>query len=449
MSLTPHSLIFFPRTSDVSKQGQEFLYLATEELSVVKVGPVGAKILEACRTNQRVGDIVESCAKQLAIPYDSFAPSILKFLEKMISAGFLRTSPISQEPAQKYSSSGRFNLIILYLHLTNDCNQSCIYCYNADYRCSVKRSPPLTYYEYEFLLRQAASAGVKQIIFTGGEPLLSPLWQRLAEKVREYNMALVLLTNGALIDENNADLIASLFTKVVVSLDSPDEKIHDQLRGPNTFKKTVQGVRALADRNYGGLVIRPVITKLNLDSLRNFPFFGRDYLGCTKFEVTLYIPNSLQEMEQLDLLPNSGEYQNVMNVFNEAVKTVNGSVQLLYDDTPGVSIRCGAGGNILSIGDNGDVFLCQALHSDAVRLGNIREKDLLEIGNSSPMAVYFRSLNLFSVEKCRECNINIVCGGGCRAVAWNLWGQIEAHEPVLCDFNRNTTWQKLWDFAKK
>ena len=448
MPLKYNSSVFFPTRCEVSQRGQEFLYIAADELSVVKVGPAGAKVLEASRLNEKVEDIIKSRAKQLKKPFDVIAPSILKFLERMVSAGFLNIAPINQRLIQKYVEPVPFNLIMLYFHLTDDCNQSCIYCYNANHRRSAKEPTPLSYHEWELLLEQAANAGVRQIIFTGGEPLLSPFWQRLAEKVHEHEMALILLTNGTLIDKNNADFIARLFTQVIVSLDSPDERINNKLRGPNTFKKAIRGIHALVERNYGGLFIRPVVTKINLPSIRDFPFFGRDCLGCTQFLITLYIPNSMQEIEQLDLLPNFEEYQNVMKDFNDALKEVKGNSQISCD-LPEMTIRCGAGSSILSIGANGDVFPCQSLHNDAMRLGNIREKDLLEIGNSSPFAAYFRKLNVFSVETCRECNLNVVCGGGCRAVAWNLRGRLEAYTPILCDFNRDIVWQKLWAMAKR
>lgn len=70
--------------------------------------------------------------------------------------------------------------------------------------------------------------GVRQVVLTGGEPLLHNDLAPLCNFFREQNIHLTLLTTGLLLHKR-AEEVALLFDDVIVSLDGPQE-IHDGIR---------------------------------------------------------------------------------------------------------------------------------------------------------------------------------------------------------------------------
>jgi MoaA/NifB/PqqE/SkfB family radical SAM enzyme len=87
--------------------------------------------------------------------------------------------------------------------------------------------------------------GVRQVVLTGGEPLLHSDLATLCNFFREQNIRLTLLTTGLLLHKR-AEEVANLFDDIIVSLDGPQE-IHDAIRrvtgAYNLIQKGVAAVR--------------------------------------------------------------------------------------------------------------------------------------------------------------------------------------------------------------
>jgi len=139
------------------------------------------------------------------------------------------------------------------------CNIQCLHCFNNS-------GPRETSFDLmtEDAVRQAVSAaaarGVREIYFTGGEPLLHP---QLLEMVA-YALTVApttVLTNGMLISDRIADTLAALAAgaryslEVRVSLDGYTEEMNDAIRGPGVFRLALAGAVRLAQRN-----LLPLIT---------------------------------------------------------------------------------------------------------------------------------------------------------------------------------------------
>ncbi|HEX3966949.1 MAG TPA: SPASM domain-containing protein [Edaphobacter sp.] len=86
---------------------------------------------------------------------------------------------------------------------------------------------------------------VRQVVLTGGEPLLHNDLAPLCNFFREQNIQLTLLTTGLLLHKR-AEEVATLFDEIIISLDGPQE-IHDAIRrvngGYNLIHKGVAAVR--------------------------------------------------------------------------------------------------------------------------------------------------------------------------------------------------------------
>lgn len=106
------------------------------------------------------------------------------------------------------------------LHLTNDCNLSCKYCY------SVRNKERMSLAVAAKALKMAYSLSFKKImiVFFGGEPLLE--WGLLKQVVRisrvySKDTEYILSTNALLLDEEKLDFIQRTGIKLQLSIDGP------------------------------------------------------------------------------------------------------------------------------------------------------------------------------------------------------------------------------------
>ena len=79
----------------------------------------------------------------------------------------------------------------------------------------------------------------------GGELLLQPKLFQVLEAIKPERFYMYLTTNGFYLDESMAKRLAEYkVSRVSVSIDSMDEKIHDEIRGRKEFKKSNAAFRA-------------------------------------------------------------------------------------------------------------------------------------------------------------------------------------------------------------
>jgi molybdenum cofactor biosynthesis enzyme MoaA len=139
------------------------------------------------------------------------------------------------------------------------CNYQCFHCFIS---CHPKNHTleMLSYEEVVQYLEEAASLGVKEYYFTGGEPFLHPRMVDILELTLQYGPATV-LTNASVLKERWLERLAEAEARSIyslefrVSLDGFTEQENDAIRGPGTFRRTLEGVRRLV--TWGFL---PIIT---------------------------------------------------------------------------------------------------------------------------------------------------------------------------------------------
>ncbi|TYB30781.1 MAG: radical SAM protein [Candidatus Mcinerneyibacterium aminivorans] len=71
---------------------------------------------------------------------------------------------------KKYEVKRNVDIKQVYIHLTHRCNFNCSYCYNK--RLSKDSKGELNTAEWKQIIKKLVEKGIKNIIFTGGEPLL-------------------------------------------------------------------------------------------------------------------------------------------------------------------------------------------------------------------------------------------------------------------------------------
>ncbi|WBF09012.1 radical SAM protein [Methanothermobacter thermautotrophicus] len=117
--------------------------------------------------------------------------------------------------------------------------------------------------------RTGKKIGSKNIIFSGGEPLLHPKFYKSLEYGFNRGFEIPVTSNGTFIDEECVNKLKSVDAKVTISIDGSSPKINDSLRGAGTFKKAINAVESLVDSNiYTSM--RMTLLKSNLGDLRNY-----------------------------------------------------------------------------------------------------------------------------------------------------------------------------------
>jgi sulfatase maturation enzyme AslB (radical SAM superfamily) len=118
----------------------------------------------------------------------------------------------------------------------------------------------LTLEDVRARLAEAASLGVREYYFTGGEPFLNREMIPILELTLRQGPATV-LTNGVLVTPEVAARLRSLgdaseySLDLRISIDGWDAATNDPIRGDGTFDRIVAGIRNLADAG-----VNPVIT---------------------------------------------------------------------------------------------------------------------------------------------------------------------------------------------
>jgi Fe-coproporphyrin III synthase len=110
--------------------------------------------------------------------------------------------------------------------------------------------------------------GVKQVVLTGGEPLLHNDLTALCNFFSDLNIHLTLLTTGLLLLKRAED-VATLFDDVIISIDGPQE-IHDSIRRVNgAFDLIRKGVAAVRSHSpFLPITCRTTVQKANHRHLR-------------------------------------------------------------------------------------------------------------------------------------------------------------------------------------
>ena len=124
---------------------------------------------------------------------------------------------------------------------------------------------------------ELAELGCGKIHLSGGEPLLRGDLFELIEYMAAKGMRVNLTTNGTLLTREKAERLAASGAKSIsVSIDSPEARIHDRIRGKGAWKRMIKGLRNLRRairkaRAKTKIRLNTVISRINYEGLATLP----------------------------------------------------------------------------------------------------------------------------------------------------------------------------------
>lgn len=143
--------------------------------------------------------------------------------------------------------SGR-EIEYLRISITEQCNLRCRYCMPEGCAAGCLDTQ-LTVDEILKIGKAVSALGIKYIKVTGGEPLVCKECEALIQKLKAIPgiEKVTLTTNGVLLEERLAALIAAGVDGINISLDTMDRKNYQQLTGRDCFEAVMKGIRTAAE----------------------------------------------------------------------------------------------------------------------------------------------------------------------------------------------------------
>jgi len=138
------------------------------------------------------------------------------------------------------------------------CNLSCTHCFIS---CGPKNlsHPMMTLAQVRTYLEESGRLGVKDYYLTGGEVFLNPEIFEIYEAILEYGPCNN-LTNGTLITREKAGRLREIQSRAKhglhfrISMESHDEEANDKIRGKNSYRLALKGVRNLAEAGFSPIL---------------------------------------------------------------------------------------------------------------------------------------------------------------------------------------------------
>ena len=341
----------------------------------------------------------------------------------------------------------------LCLHIAHDCNLACKYCFAEEGEYHGRRA--LMSYEVgkkalDFLIKNSGNRRNLEVDFFGGEPLMN--WQvvkdlvaygREQEKIHNKHFPFTITTNGVLLNDEIQEFVNKEMDNVVLSLDGRKE-INDQMRpfrnGKGSYDLIVPKFQKLAEsRNQEKYYIRGTFTRNNLDFSNDIMHFADLGFKQMSIEPVVGDESDPYAIREEDLPKIREEYDKLAKMMIEREKEGKGfnffHFMIDLNGGPCVAKRlsgCGSGTEYLAVTPWGDLYPChQFVGQDDFLMGNVDD------GIVKPeIADDFRSCNVYSKDKCRNCFAKFYCSGGCMANSYNFHGTIHDTYEIGCEMQR-------------
>ncbi len=295
--------------------------------------------------------------------------------------------------------------------INKTCNSRCLYCdyWRSDHKTVGGGSELPTAKKME-IVRKLGAAGVWQLSFCKGEPLLSDDVGLLVREAKKEKMLVNVSTNGFLLEQWAERLVDAGLDYLTVSVNSHDPAMHDRWQGVSghfaNIQRGIEKVRRLRKGRSPWVTVRCLIHQGNAFSLRDFVDYWHPRSDDIVFKPMVDKPPVFFKVpEGLGLVPA------------DESRFTDGYLRLL-DDFPGIDhryhreipralfgrggagtgCRCFAGTFFANLDADGNLSPCIELNRP---WGNLLEGDFMDIWSSGP-AARFRSAFKTDV-KCPDC----------------------------------------------
>ena len=321
------------------------------------------------------------------------------------------------------------------------CNFACSYCYQDEYAPSKGQLTNEIIDSFFIYITKEFAGKRKYITVFGGEPLMNSPHQKetisyLIQKATEAGLEVCFVTNGYTLVEYIDILQQGLIREIQITMDGT-ASIHNARRflkgGGGTFDKIVEGVDACLGNNLT-VNLRMVIDRENIENLSDLAQFaidknwtssayfktqlGRNYElhHCQSAVDKLYTRISMYEKlyELTKIHPHILEFYKPAYSISKFLAENGSMPDPLFDSCPACKTEW-------AFDYTGKIYPCTAtVGKSDEELGTFYP----EITLSQDLVDMWEMRDVTSIAECKECSMQLACGGGCGSVAKNTHGTI-------------------------
>ena len=282
--------------------------------------------------------------------------------------------------------------------ITNRCNYACKYCIFSS-GCGSKKSE-LTLKECKKVIDDLWNHDFKYLKITGGEPFIRNDLIELLKYAVALGMKVDVSTNASLITKEKAKEFRNITLEMVhVSLDGDIKEIHEQVRGKNTYDRTVEGIKNLKESNqyirigtvlYKGNqdIILKIIEKAKELEVSEIIFSVMEPVGRMDGDKSFVITKSLKEIEE-EIEFYQKKYVDSIKINYNWSKKIDEHIE-----------ACPAGNKFIYINDKGNIAPCSWLvtkSSSYLTKRTLKNHTLEELFQDSNWREFLQK------QKCGEC----------------------------------------------
>lgn len=332
---------------------------------------------------------------------------------------------------------GASQTLAAWMHVTNDCNLRCAYCYLNKTAEDMSLEVGRRTVDMIFTTAQRYSFRMVKFKFSGGEatlnlPLVFDLNAYAQEKAEVSGVELqsVILSNGIAISRRTARALKEADIRVMISLDGVGE-YHDAQRsfsnGYGSFHLVDRAIHRLLEV---GLPpnISVTISKRNLEGLPDLIDYVLDH--DLPFSLSLYRENDCSVSFRDLKFSEQRIVEKMLAVFRQIEHRLpeRSLLSSLIDKASFIAPHdktCGVGSNYMVINQYGQIAKCQMEI----------ERPVTTIFTDDPLAVIqkdqtsIQNISVDEKEGCRDCTWRYWCAGGCPVHTYRATGRYDIKSP--------------------
>ncbi len=329
--------------------------------------------------------------------------------------------------------------IQLFFVTNYSCNFACSYCYQDQYANSGGGLTNEVINSFFSYIGREFAGRKKYITVFGGEPLLPGDKQKetityIIEKANEAGIDLCFVTNGYTLTQYIPILKKGRIREVQVTLDGT-EKVHDKRRflkgGGGTFEKIVNGIDACLGNDID-INLRMVVDRQNIEDLPDLAKFaidrgwttsphfktqiGRNYElhHCQSDPDLLFDRVSLYEKiyDLVKVYPYIKEFYKPSYSVSKFLSENGELPDPLFDSCPACKTEW-------AFDFTGQIYSCTAtVGKSDESLGAFYPS----VSRKNEIIESWQERDVTSIGECKNCSLQLACGGGCGSVAKNRTG---------------------------
>jgi radical SAM protein with 4Fe4S-binding SPASM domain len=316
-------------------------------------------------------------------------------------------------------------ILSMEIEFNKSCNFRCLYCYASDHT-ETRQRDELNQSEFLELINQARELGARKIIILGGEPMLYPPIVEMIQYIRGLDLDVELFTNGTNITREMAQMLYDLGVRVVLKMNTFEEKIQDMLSGrKGAYAQIQEAFNNLKRAGYPSadhfMGISTVICQQNIDELPKMWEWLRDQNIAPYFEM-ITPQGGAKEHNMLEVDSRQAE-----ELFHRISRIDRKKYGHTWDPKPPL-----VGGECLrhqfscAVDSEGFVQPCVGV---TIPIGNVRKRRLKDILQESEVVQDLKNYTETIKGPCGECERLSECYG-CRGAAYQMTGDYLASDPL-------------------